>query len=106
MVLERVNLKGMHIAAILSMASVVVLTIAAELSTGFKGILTLLALHHWIAKSIIALAVFGVVSWAMSKTEQGFLDKFDAEKWGKITAIAAVLFGTVIFIFYLLEFFT
>ena len=104
--LDRINLKGMHVAAIVSMGVVTLVTILAELSEGFKGVLTLLALNHWIAKSIIALAVFVGITWLMNKNDQGFLDKFDAEKWGKITAISAVLFGIIIFIFYALEFFT
>jgi len=105
-VLDRINLKGMHIAAIVAMAVVVVLTIAAELSEGLKNLLVLVAFHHWIAKSIIALVVFVGITWIMNKGDKGFIDKFDAEKWGKITAISAVLFATIIFIFYLLEFFS
>ena len=104
--LDRVNLKGMHVAAIVAMAVVVALTIAAELSEGIKNLLALVALHHWIAKSIIAMAVFVGITQILNKSDKGFIDKFDAEKWGKITAISAALFATIIFIFYLLEFFS
>lgn len=104
--LDRINLRGMHVAAIASMAIVTLVTIFAELSEGFKGLLTLLAFNHWIAKSIIAIIVFVGVTWLMNKNDRGFLDKFDAEKWGKITAIAAILFGVIIFLFYALKFFS
>jgi len=104
--LDRINLKGMHIAAVVSMAVLTIVIIAAELSEGFKGVLTLLAFNHWIAKSIIAFAVFAGITYLMNKHEQGFLDKFDAEQWGKITSISSVLFAVIIFIFFTLQFFS
>ena len=106
LVLDRINLRGMHVAAIASMAIVTLVTILSELSAGFKGVLTLLAFNHWIAKSVIAIVVFVGITWLMNKNDRGFLDKFDAEKWGKITAIATVLFGVIIFLFFALKFFT
>ena len=93
------GLKGVYYATIVTIISVTVMTIAAELSTSFKDFLTNTFWHHWIGKGIIALAVFFLIRFLYKGEEKDIL------RLTKSTIVITVLCGLVIFLFYVFHFF-
>ena len=80
--------------------SVAILTVAAERSPAVKNFLAGLTGHHWTSKSIIALALFFVVSFVFAgKTDPDNLT--GPVKAVMVSAMAATL---VIFVFYTLHY--
>jgi len=93
------GLKGIYYATIVTIISVTVMTIAAELSTRFKDFLTNTFWHHWIGKGIIALVVFFLIRFLYKGEEKDIL------RLTKSTIVITILSGLVIFLFYVFHFF-
>ncbi|MEM4389569.1 MAG: hypothetical protein QXG98_02820 [Candidatus Micrarchaeia archaeon] len=56
--------RAVYFAAILTILFIAVLTVVAELSAAAKEALKAAFGHHWIGKSVLAIAFFAVVSAA------------------------------------------
>ena len=75
------------LAVILSIASIVMITIWAELSAPFKGWLAGISGHHWVTKSIFATAFY-----ALALIVFGLAAKpFENERWLKSLILLTIL---------------
>ncbi len=92
------GLKGVYYATIVTIISVTIMTIAAELSTRFKDFLTNTFWHHWIGKGIIALAVFFLIRLLYKGEGE------DISRLTKTTIATTIISGLVIFLFYVFHF--
>jgi len=90
------NIRGVLSAAIVTIWTIVVMAIATEIYPAFKAILTSFAGQHWTAKSIVAVAAFGILYVVFRR--RGELRHPLAEA---SVLIASVLLGSaLIFLFY------
>ena len=92
------SMKAATNATIITTIFIVVVTILAELSSGFKDFLAKLAGHHWTAKSLLSIIVF-FLSYSLSNKDEG-----DVKKMARNVVVATVLGGLLIFFFYIYEF--
>lgn len=95
------NVKAATTAAISSIILTLALTLSTELSEKFKNFITALTWHHWVSKSVIALASFFIVYlFARKQKDDGnILQQIKILVW--ITVIAIF----VIILFFLFEYF-
>lgn len=93
------GLKGIYYATIITIILITIMTIAAELSTGFKDFLVNIFWHHWIGKGIIALLIFFLIRFLYNGEDK------DVYKLTKSTIAITVLGGLAIFLFYVFHFF-
>lgn len=95
--MKRFNL---YLGASASASLLAILIILAELSEPFKAILTTMFSHHWIGKAVVitlAFVVFGLLFRGKNR-----IGKFSDEKVAWYSVIGSL---SVIFLFYLIEFF-
>ncbi|AJF60295.1 MAG: hypothetical protein J4224_01240 [Candidatus Diapherotrites archaeon] len=102
--IEKTDLKALSVSTIAAIISITLMTIGGELSESFKSFLVSIAGHHWIAKGIIAIALFAVTYLALSKLKTRAKKGFEAQKWGFRVAVTALASGALIFLFYAWEF--
>lgn len=95
------NIRASAWAGITAIISVVFMTILSEESAGFKDLLTKLATHHWIGKSILSIVVF-IISYAIS-TKRLKDDETAAGKYAIYIAVSALIGACVLFGFFLFE---
>ncbi len=79
---------------------IVAITLFSELSAPFKALLTALAGHHWIGKSIVSTIAFALLYLFFSRTDESE----DVLKGAWYVAGSAVLGGLIIFSFFLWHF--
>jgi uncharacterized membrane protein len=94
------NITSLNRATIVTIISIVILTIWAELSVGFKNLLTSMTGHHWTTKSLLAIAIFFLVYILGKKSKDQ-----DIQKTAINTLTVTILGSLVIFLFYVYEFF-
>ena len=61
------NSKAITRAAATTIALIAVATISSELSAGFKQLLSTIGGHHWIGKSVLLVACFGLLYLVFTK---------------------------------------
>ena len=94
------RIRSMSFATIATVVVTTIVTIAAELSEGFKNALKAVTGHHWITKSVLAFVLFFAVYLFVKKSDDG-VDAL-AESW-KVIWIT-LLASLILFGFFLLEF--
>lgn len=94
------NITSLNRATIVTIISIVILTILAELSKEFKDLLANMTGHHWITKSLLAIAIFFLV-YILGKNSK----EQDTQKMAIKTLTITILGGLAIFLFYVYEFF-
>jgi len=87
------------LATMVAIVAIVVMTVAAELSGGFKGILADLTGHHWVSKGLLALGIF-LVTWLVSALGLKEEPK-KIRAWALATVGISLAGTTAIFLFYL-----
>ena len=94
------RIRSMSFATIATVVVTTIVTIAAELSEGFKNALKAVTGHHWITKSVLAFVLFFAVYLFIKKSD----DKVDAlaESWRVIWI--TLLASLILFGFFLWEF--
>ena len=91
--------KALTRAAALSVVLIAAATIGSELSAAFKQLLTSIGGHHWIGKSVLSFAAFGLLFLVFSKISDR---RFTLKDTGLL--IGAVIFsGLAILIFYIIH---
>ena len=65
------NSKALTRAAATTIALIAVATISSELSAGFKQLLSTIGGHHWIGKSVLSVACFGLLYPVFTKLSDG-----------------------------------
>ena len=93
------NSKALTRAAALSIVLITATTIGSELSGAFKQLLTSLGGHHWIGKSILSVAFFGLLYLLFSKTSD---HRFTLKDTGLLIG-AVILGGLAILVFYIMH---
>lgn len=94
--------RAMSVSVMATIALVTTMTVAAELSSGFKAILTSMTGHHWVAKSLVSLLFFAASSLVLPKFVKN--KKPDAQVFSYCTAMFAVAGGAVILLFFVAHF--
>lgn len=94
------NITSLNRATIVTIISIVILTIWAELSAGFKNLLASMTGHHWTTKSLLAIAIFFFV-YILSKSSK----EQDVQKMAIKTLTVTILGSIAIFLFYIYEYF-
>ncbi len=96
-----INVPSLSFALIMTVVSIVVLTILSEQSATTKEALTDMVGHHWLAKGLIAFAVFGVAwlatAWPLARQQDSDVA---VRRWvlaASGTSLAAIV---VIFLYY------
>ena len=79
---------------------IIALTLAAELSAPFKGLLVQLAGHHWVGKSVAAVAIFSVL-YALCRRMR---ESQNTLQGAALVIASAVLGGIIIFSFFVWHF--
>lgn len=83
------------LAAVVTVVAVVVMTVAAELSAAFKGLLKGWLYHHWIGKGVVALLVFFVVAHVVKIDT-----KMSVAKLVRLLVVVTLVGAVVIFVFF------
>ncbi len=94
------NITSLNRATIVTIISIVILTIWAELSAGFKDLLASMTGHHWTTKGLLAIAIFFLVYLLGKKSKEQ-----DVQKMAIKTLAITILGSLAIFLFYVYEFF-
>lgn len=97
------ELQSATMAGIGAIIFVVVSTIYSEISAPFKALLTSAFGHHWIAKSILSILIFGILFYYFTHHSR---EKNHWSEWtmAKNITIVSVLAGLIIFGFFVKEF--
>lgn len=93
---------ALSLATILTITAIVVMTLVAELSGGFKGFLTGLTGHHWVSKGLLALGIF-LVTWLTSPL--GLKEEPQRVRAWALAVVGVCLLGILIIsLFYIVHF--
>lgn len=93
------NVRALTRSAAITVAFIAAATIGSELSSSFKGLLSLIGGHHWIGKSVLSIVLFCLLPLALSKVMDEELSLKDT--WWLIGTV--VLSGLAILIFYVMH---
>ncbi len=93
------DIKALNNATIVTIIAIVIMTIAGEIFSGFKSILTSFTGHHWTSKSVLAILIFFLV-YMLTKKKQ----EYDVRKLAINTLIITVIGMIAIFLFFVYEF--
>jgi cobalamin synthase len=93
----RLSIAALAIGAVASIAAVVIMTIAAELSKPTKDAFREATGHHWVTKGLIALGVYIVTVGAAQMLLAG---RRENPVLSSLLVIAAALVGTALLFFF------
>ena len=89
---------SLSLATVISIVTIVIMTVIAELNAGFKGFLADLTGHHWVSKGLLAMGLF-LVLWLISAL--GLRGDSQKIKMWALTTVIISLFGVLaIYIFF------
>ncbi len=95
------NIKSLSISTIITIVSITILTIWAELSATFKTSLGNVTGHHWVTKGVIAFILFFGAYFLLVRTD----DDLDIMKEVITITIVTIISIIAIFGFYVWHFF-
>ena len=95
------NIRSLSISTGITIVSITILTILAEMSTTFKIFLSSVTGHHWVTKGIISLILFFGLYFLLVRTE----DDLDIMKETIVITILTTIATLLIFGFYVWHFF-
>lgn len=94
------NITALNRATMVTIISIVILTIWAELSEGFKNSLASMTGHHWTTKGLLAILIFFLAYMLGRRSKEQ-----DIQKMAIKTLAVTILGSLAIFLFYVYEFF-
>lgn len=96
-------LQSFIISAILTVLFIVIVTITAELTPSFKGLLKAAFGHHWVAKGFLTLALFGAAGLLLARfsPSRADLPKIVSSLW--LLSVTALIGSLVLFTFFIYE---
>jgi len=93
---------ALSLATMVAIVAIVVMTLVAELSGGFKAFLADLTGHHWVTKGVLALGIF-LVTWLASAV--GLKEELQRIRTWALAVVGVSLLGIVaISLFYVVHF--